>query len=625
MAQPQHASIASFGPPVGDAKQIFAVPRLFGLITELAPRIAVYETYPGGCLLGASAAKTLALFERICELMDEHRRGASSHRKLTKFVTDRPGHDQRYAIDAGRIEAELWSSKAVLSCTKTSGVPAADMAQALYVLKKRPRPSRRICGVSNSPSSIGSDLPYLDANPHLSQWGTSPAPAAKRVKFGMRLSAWWTRDSRRGSCGVYGKWHLAPAPPMCHRACELPNPTEQPSMPEYPLVSIMIPTYGQARYIREAAESALAQRYPCLEVVVADDCSPDDTRAALEPLLHDRRLRYTRNERNLGRVGNYRHTLFEKARGEWCLNLDGDDFLTDPDFVAEAMALATGSPDIVLVWGNVLVAWDGTATAPPMSIRWHGPPRVMTGEELLLRHSPSVTRLSPPHMACLFHRETAMAADFYRDPGLYSDSESIYRIGVGHNVAVIDRIAGVWRQHCGNATHADMDVQAAGAVARAASLLAWTREKGTLSSTDLARLDRSLAAGCAYAEMAHSIEDGRYARAAGVVMRNIATRPQVGLMSGWWLASRTARSALRQVLGRPLLRALGRRIAPMLPTQRIQSIKDWVLRPDADEPVPPPLTIPGTQAAATHSTSSTLLATERQSAASRRRRDDCLG
>ncbi len=61
---------------------------------------------------GRNERTNLAVVERICDLMDRFKRDGGSHRRHVSFVTDRPGHDQRYAIDASRLEQELgWRAK----------------------------------------------------------------------------------------------------------------------------------------------------------------------------------------------------------------------------------------------------------------------------------------------------------------------------------------------------------------------------------------------------------------------------------------------------------------------------------------------------------------------------------
>jgi dTDP-glucose 4,6-dehydratase len=64
------------------------------------------ETYNVG---GNSERNNLHVVETICDLLDEMRPDATigSRRKLIKFVTDRPGHDRRYAIDARKIARDL--------------------------------------------------------------------------------------------------------------------------------------------------------------------------------------------------------------------------------------------------------------------------------------------------------------------------------------------------------------------------------------------------------------------------------------------------------------------------------------------------------------------------------------
>ena len=56
---------------------------------------------------GECEARNIDLVHMICAILDEMRPGAAPHDRLIEFVTDRPGHDARYAIDPARIRAEL--------------------------------------------------------------------------------------------------------------------------------------------------------------------------------------------------------------------------------------------------------------------------------------------------------------------------------------------------------------------------------------------------------------------------------------------------------------------------------------------------------------------------------------
>jgi dTDP-glucose 4,6-dehydratase len=63
------------------------------------------ETYAVG---GNSEQTNLDVVGAICDLLDQHRpKNAGSYRDQIAFVTDRPGHDRRYAIDAGKLQHEL--------------------------------------------------------------------------------------------------------------------------------------------------------------------------------------------------------------------------------------------------------------------------------------------------------------------------------------------------------------------------------------------------------------------------------------------------------------------------------------------------------------------------------------
>ena len=98
-----------------------------------------------------------------------------------------------------------------------------------------------------------------------------------------------------------------------------------------PLVTIGISTYNRADgYLRSALQSALAQTYPNLEIVVSDNCSTDHTEELVSS-FDDPRIRYFRQPENIGANNNFNFCL-QEARGTFFLLLHDDDRI-DPDFI----------------------------------------------------------------------------------------------------------------------------------------------------------------------------------------------------------------------------------------------------------------------------------------------------
>lgn len=105
-------------------------------------------------------------------------------------------------------------------------------------------------------------------------------------------------------------------------------------------VSVIIPCYNAAGFIRRAVDSVLAQTYPDVELVIVDDCSPDDLRAALES--YEGRYVFSRNQFNVGTSAS-RNNGATKATGEMLAFLDQDDWWP-PDLLARlAPACAEGT------------------------------------------------------------------------------------------------------------------------------------------------------------------------------------------------------------------------------------------------------------------------------------------
>lgn len=93
-----------------------------------------------------------------------------------------------------------------------------------------------------------------------------------------------------------------------------------------PLVSIVIPTYNRASKVRRAIDSALAQTWSPVEVVVVDDGSTDDTQDALATYASDARVVCVRHDRNRGATAA-KNTGLDRVTGVFATILDSDDTL----------------------------------------------------------------------------------------------------------------------------------------------------------------------------------------------------------------------------------------------------------------------------------------------------------
>lgn len=111
-----------------------------------------------------------------------------------------------------------------------------------------------------------------------------------------------------------------------------------------PAVSFIVPCYKLAHLLSKCVNSILAQSYGNFELIIMDDCSPDNTREIAQS-FQDRRIRYIRNTNNLGHLRNYNKGI-ASAQGRYVWLISADDYLRVTYILQRYVDLLDGNPTI---------------------------------------------------------------------------------------------------------------------------------------------------------------------------------------------------------------------------------------------------------------------------------------
>ncbi len=126
---------------------------------------------------------------------------------------------------------------------------------------------------------------------------------------------------------------------------------EQAASGPAPRVTVAIPVYNGANFLADAANSVLRQTFTDLELIIVDNASTDETADICNALAaQDPRVRYYRNEKNLGAAPNYNRGL-ELARGTYFKWLAHDDWISD-NYIEECVKGLDEHPEFVIAHGS---------------------------------------------------------------------------------------------------------------------------------------------------------------------------------------------------------------------------------------------------------------------------------
>lgn len=110
-----------------------------------------------------------------------------------------------------------------------------------------------------------------------------------------------------------------------------------------PAITVLMPTYKGAKYIAETIDSILEQTFRDFELLIINDCSPDNTDEVVAK-YSDPRIRYVKNEKNLGISGSSNYG-FSIAKGKYIARQDHDD-ISYPTRLAEQFAYMEANPEV---------------------------------------------------------------------------------------------------------------------------------------------------------------------------------------------------------------------------------------------------------------------------------------
>ncbi len=144
-------------------------------------------------------------------------------------------------------------------------------------------------------------------------------------------------------------------------------------MDQQPLVSVVVITYNSSNTVIETLDSIKAQTYQNLELIISDDCSPDNTCEIVRNWLEKNGSYFVHSElvttrENTGVSGNFNRGV-EKSHGEWIKSIAGDDMLI-PTAIEEYVTFVTIHSEKVrmCVCDVELFAEDGNVPAELIKI-----------------------------------------------------------------------------------------------------------------------------------------------------------------------------------------------------------------------------------------------------------------
>lgn len=219
-----------------------------------------------------------------------------------------------------------------------------------------------------------------------------------------------------------------------------------------PKISVCLPVYNGAAFLREAIESVLAQTETDFELLIGDDCSTDDSAAiAASYAAKDARIKCWVNQRNLGLFANYNECM-RRAGGIYIKPFAQDDLL-NPAMLQRESALLAANPDVKLV--SCARNWIDSDGLVVNVVRPFEKQIVLEGKDVIRFNYYRLTNWVGEPSTVMFRRADvgeSFDTRFYH----YGDIEYWFRIMESGKYAFIDEVLCRFRRHEGSSTSGNL-------------------------------------------------------------------------------------------------------------------------------------------------------------------------
>ncbi len=155
-------------------------------------------------------------------------------------------------------------------------------------------------------------------------------------------------------------------------------------MPEAanPMVSFIVPCYNLGHLLAECVNSILSQTYGNFEILIMDDCSPDDTPEVARSFA-DSRVIHVRNQPNLGHLRNYNKGI-RMARGKYIWLISADDLLRSDRVLGRYVRVMEDHPEVGYCFCAGCALNDHEETGIIPSSRYREEDGIFRGREFLV-------------------------------------------------------------------------------------------------------------------------------------------------------------------------------------------------------------------------------------------------